>query len=547
MEQRKSPTVAGLHEDELDRISELPDEILHDILSRIKSQKFIGKATILSKRWANLWFSYPTLEFNGNDFKSKETLKSFAAAAAKKFSSFQHQNNTDPDLSSVTIKFDISGWMGNYYPDFCTTILNDLLGFVAENPPQEIYVTASNYSIPREFLLPSGGRLCRIKNLCLQNCNFDRYANLFTDDNNSNPFDCLRGSLKTLSLMSVKFPDGGRILNSMIAGASLLEELTVMFFRGVQRVQVRNLPNLKILKLYARDKVDFDIAWRHCPSKDGPMEIVLTPDLTSVEIASSRACLSTKCDVERLISECPVLVSPITSTSDPASPVHDLKIVNNDMLKEVKLSSWNYPIALPRTTFLPWVKIWFFPTILSKDHKSFALVTIHIPLSRHHLHDLGKLLGKLNRFWLTIELINEFPNDRAEDVDQFKYVQSPFIEHVIVSEKFLTSCNKKEFFLDIIFYCCRPKFLSVTPRIYKGSREKMLSAAEYMQQVFMKNEINDCCRIKCNCWRQQLKDVEILQRSIKGSIKEDKIMNISKFMFSSLGEQDQIWFILIWR
>ncbi|CAI0391921.1 unnamed protein product, partial [Linum tenue] len=66
----------------------------------------------------------------------------------------------------------------------------------------------------------------------------------------------------------------------------------------------------------------------------------------------------------------------------------------------------------------------------------------------------------------------------AEDVDQFKDVRSPFIEHVIVSEKFLTSCNKKKFFLDIIFYCCRPKFLSVTPRIYKGSREKMLSAAE---------------------------------------------------------------------
>ncbi|CAI0391919.1 unnamed protein product [Linum tenue] len=408
MEQCKIPTVADRRDEELDRISELPDEILHDILSRLKSQKFIGKATVLSKRWANLWFSYPTLEFNGNDFGTTKSLEGFAAAAAKKLSSLQHQ------LAAVRINS--SGWMANN-SDFYTTILDDLLGSVAKNPPQKIDVTATYYSIPREFLLPAGGgggQLCRIKHLSLENCSFDRYVNLFTDDDSrSNPFDYLRGSLRTLRLKGVKFPDGGRILNSMIAGASLLEELKVMFFRGVQRVQVRDLPNLKRLNLYASDKVDFDIAWPHSPSEDGAIAIVLTPNLKSLDITSARACISTNWDVEDLISECPLMESSITSAaSDPTSLVHHLKIVNNDKLKEVTLSSWNCSIALPNTTFL-WVHIRFFPTVLSKDDRSFALVTTHGPVSQLNLYDLGKVLEKLTRFWLTIELINEFPNCRV--------------------------------------------------------------------------------------------------------------------------------------
>ncbi|CAL1393545.1 unnamed protein product [Linum trigynum] len=541
MEQCKIPTVAGRRDEEGDRISALPDEILHDILSHLNSQKFIGKATVLSKRWANLWFSYPTLEFNGNDFGTQKSLKGFAAAAAKKLSSFQHQ------LAAVRING--NGWMANN-SDFCTTILDDLLGSVAKNQPQKINVTATYYSIPREFLLPAGGagQLCRIKHLSLENCNFDRYVNLFTDDDDSrsNPFDYLRGSLRTLRLTGIKFPDGGRILNSMIAGASLLEELEVTFFRGVQRVQVRDLPNLKRLKLYAIDKVDFDIAWPHCPSEDGAMAIVLTPDLTSVEIRSARACIYTNWDVEDLISECPLMESSITSAASDPPPVHHLKIVNNDKLKEVTLSSWNCSIALPNTTFL-WVNIRFFLTVLSKDDRSFALVKTHGPLSQLDLYDLGKVLEKLTRFWLTIELIHEFPNCQEEDVDQFQDVHSPIVEHVIVSENFLRSCNKKEFFLGAIFCCCRPKFLSCTPRKYKVPRENLLLVVEYVQQLFMKREFNDRCRIKCNCWRHQLEDVKILWRSIKGSIKEDKVMNITNFAVSSLGEKDQIWFVLMWR
>ncbi|KAI3897033.1 hypothetical protein MKX03_015857, partial [Papaver bracteatum] len=45
-----------------DRISELPESLIHHILSFLPI-KFIASTTILSKRWNNLWLSLPILDF----------------------------------------------------------------------------------------------------------------------------------------------------------------------------------------------------------------------------------------------------------------------------------------------------------------------------------------------------------------------------------------------------------------------------------------------------------------------------------------------------
>ncbi|CAN1266424.1 F-box/LRR-repeat protein 25 [Linum perenne] len=65
-----------------DRISELPDEIIHEILDRLKYPRLRAQSSLLSRRWKQIWLSYPILEFHCHEslyYSAK--LKSFVAAA----------------------------------------------------------------------------------------------------------------------------------------------------------------------------------------------------------------------------------------------------------------------------------------------------------------------------------------------------------------------------------------------------------------------------------------------------------------------------------
>ncbi|KAJ3687055.1 hypothetical protein LUZ61_016219 [Rhynchospora tenuis] len=54
---------------DLDRLSKLPDEILHRIMSFMKVRHTV-QTCILSKRWKNLWRQLPYLNFNRLDFRN---------------------------------------------------------------------------------------------------------------------------------------------------------------------------------------------------------------------------------------------------------------------------------------------------------------------------------------------------------------------------------------------------------------------------------------------------------------------------------------------
>ncbi|CAI8595635.1 unnamed protein product [Vicia faba] len=60
----------------MDRISELPDSILCQILS-ILPTKLVASTSLLSKRWRNVWLSIFTLNFNDESFKNFETFQKF--------------------------------------------------------------------------------------------------------------------------------------------------------------------------------------------------------------------------------------------------------------------------------------------------------------------------------------------------------------------------------------------------------------------------------------------------------------------------------------
>ena len=55
-----------------DRLSALPDELLHRVLSFLPSRQAV-KTTVLSKRWIDLWRSGPAIDLNINDFEWRST------------------------------------------------------------------------------------------------------------------------------------------------------------------------------------------------------------------------------------------------------------------------------------------------------------------------------------------------------------------------------------------------------------------------------------------------------------------------------------------
>ncbi|CAI0389407.1 unnamed protein product [Linum tenue] len=126
-ESNQIPTAAaGAGEEDADRISQLPEEIIHKILALVKPSKEATKTSVLSQRWAELWRSYPVLEFHDTQFPSIESAKRFADAATKKFGA--GSNDTLIAMEAIRIEFVSFG----VDPKSCSVFLDNMLESAAD-------------------------------------------------------------------------------------------------------------------------------------------------------------------------------------------------------------------------------------------------------------------------------------------------------------------------------------------------------------------------------------------------------------------------------
>ncbi|CAN0914345.1 hypothetical protein LINGRAHAP2_LOCUS28511, partial [Linum grandiflorum] len=198
--QTSNPTFRRLHhnhrinktmeEEEEDRISSLPDVIIHDILYRLRSPKESARTSCHAVRIS---------------VRSKS--------------------------------------------EECLSFLDSILNFAADLSPHEIDIRCQgerySYSletipIPPRLLLDN--RFNRLEVVKLDRCDFSR----FSDDSS---FSCLGSSLKVLCLHSVSFPPEGRILTNLISGASRLETLNANSIRGMEKFEIRQHPTLKMIEV----------------------------------------------------------------------------------------------------------------------------------------------------------------------------------------------------------------------------------------------------------------------------------------------------------
>ncbi|EAY94235.1 hypothetical protein OsI_16008 [Oryza sativa Indica Group] len=87
---KRTPAAAAAAED---RLSELPDCLLHDILSHLKARQVV-QTCVLSRRWRHLWRSVPRLDVDCKDFwspppASTQQQQQHAALLAAEFARFE--------------------------------------------------------------------------------------------------------------------------------------------------------------------------------------------------------------------------------------------------------------------------------------------------------------------------------------------------------------------------------------------------------------------------------------------------------------------------
>ncbi|CAN0914386.1 F-box/FBD/LRR-repeat protein At4g00160 [Linum grandiflorum] len=215
--QPKKPTV-GPGED---RISELPDEILHHILGRLEHP---GQTIVLSKEWRRVWRSYPVVDFNK---RGSEHLQKFGDSTIDRFS----RDNLLP-MESLKLKL-------SRCERVSPSVVEQLIDLALERKSKEIEVLSAfslDKSLPYRVLFNSTVESLRLSDVFFA---LDKYVNI--------PLS--RTRLRSLYLSRVQFKDV-ELLKNLISNSPLLETLQLIGILGkMSKLQLSQVTNLKMLRL----------------------------------------------------------------------------------------------------------------------------------------------------------------------------------------------------------------------------------------------------------------------------------------------------------
>lgn len=214
--------------DEVDRISALPESLLHHILSFLSLEDRI-RTSMLSKRWKQVWHTYPNLEFSYtifNDVNCRRLMLKYLERTMRK----RHI-----DMIS-TLKFALRVDMGFlYHPKFETYISRCLCYAVASNVKEiklELLFYLKLYTLPPVVF--SAKSLVALE---LQGCKLECFRS-----------DVELSSLRKMSLSRVDVND--QVLENLIAGCPLIEHLNINACDGLKNLELSSPGKLQIFKVY---------------------------------------------------------------------------------------------------------------------------------------------------------------------------------------------------------------------------------------------------------------------------------------------------------
>ncbi|CAL1397839.1 unnamed protein product [Linum trigynum] len=285
---------------EEDRISQLPDSIIHAILHQLNSPEEAARTSSISTRWRRLWHSYPFVDFKLSG-ENQSQFPSFVASTCKRLLGLL---NSDSDHSTTSgfaaVATMIQDFNISVHLDYQNDDLDRLL----------LLFTTSPALSPAKFVLQ--GRC----SLPVMNWSRTKHISLFGCELIALPTaaSVSLGSLEYLCLVQVSISE--QLLETFLANAPRLESLTVFDIDGIEKLEVVSSPRLHDLNL---GDIVYSPGWMGHPRQGRIRRLkISTPDLKVLQIQSG---------LEELEIDAPNLVS-LSWNVYPGEPLAKVNVIN---------------------------------------------------------------------------------------------------------------------------------------------------------------------------------------------------------------------------
>ncbi|KAK9071477.1 hypothetical protein SSX86_010046 [Deinandra increscens subsp. villosa] len=436
----------------MDRISQLPDFIIHHILSFVS--KFHGppvalvRMSVLSKTWFDLTASFPILFFNIRKFTSPETFFKYVEYTTSRFC---HQNVTAHEFSLYTIVKEPTE----------LDIVDRCLGLVLKNGVRDLVINISylsdeqqKYRLPNRLLSVS-----MLKSLIIRGC--DLPSSLF--------FDVPKfKSLTWLTLEDIQIDE--EVIKYFTISCPLLKGFDISRCHGFKCFCVyghQNLHSVFIFYCTQLERIDIEAPnlghlWVNMEERGPPrMNLASCKKLRVVTYTghpSSNNFLSNFPFIETLFFQ-------MEDTSDNLKwSSHSLRtlVLESDCdLEEVELNTPNLVLFI-YGSHSRMVTRWS----LSRDSTNLKACMECYPngsLGALWFQKLRLFLDKKNGFKVLNLYIFALHVEKLVELEKLKAIELPpyELEHVGLQLNTSNESSGHVAFVDAILWCCRPRSLTL--------------------------------------------------------------------------------------
>lgn len=492
--------------DTTDRISQLPESILHHILaiSYSDSPKLLVRMSVVSKYWFSLTASFPILDFDIGKFNRSingpwSAISSEVNVVDKFFKYVEYTTSRfcQQNVSAHTIKLIAEVWDATH-----VDILDRCLELVLLKGVQVLVVNIKNgisllsssiprYCVPNQLLSASS-----LTSLTLLGCELP--SSLMVD-----PLKFK--SLKLLHLEYLHLDE--EVIKYLTTNCTLLEELIVKFCYGFKRFCVYGLQNLKKVEIVSGVEFDDPLL---C---DTGVEIIdiEAPNLLDIFVAnrerSEAPCINlASCEklitltynaflpsksgvLSDLLSNVPFIQNLILSLPYncrklklSSSSLRKLVLTEKSELEEIDISTpnlllfeyhvhMNLPALVVRESLQPTAQI---------------AIYSHFCVNRHWFQKLKQFLDKKNGFKaLELQIVADFFN-----VEIPKVIQSPQyeLEHVELQLTSIRGLSAIKAVVDAVLWCCCPRSLNLTSLFHNIVSRERNQAVKFTYEKLLQQE-----------------------------------------------------------